>query len=75
MINSQMKEYQYFIYGEEDEYGQPTLSTEPVGTVKMAINVLNTQIQNNTIYKEAEYLGLTNDAEINDSWVIACGSD
>ena len=53
MINSQMRDYQYFIYGEQDAYGQPTLSSEPIGTVKMAINVLNTQIQNNAIYKEA----------------------
>lgn len=74
MINAQMKNYDYYIYGEQDAYGQPTLS-EKQGTVKMAINVLTKRIDDNVLYSQAEYIGLTSDAQINDKYVIAYNSD
>ncbi len=49
MINSQMRNYDYYIYGEQDAYGQPTLSDKK-GTVKMAINVLSKRIEDNVLY-------------------------
>ena len=74
MINSQMRTYDYYIYGELDAYGQPALSDKK-GVVKMAINVLSKRIEDNVLYAQAEYIGLTSDAQINDKYVIAYDSE
>lgn len=74
MINSQMRTYDYYIYGELDAYGQPAL-IDNKGTVKMAINVLSKRIEDNVLYAQAEYIGLTSDAQINDKYVIAYDSE
>lgn len=74
MINSQIRNYDYCIYGELDAYGQPALSDKK-GTVKMAINVLSKRIEDNVLYAQAEYIGLTSDAQINDKYVIAYDSE
>lgn len=71
MINAQMRQYEYFTYGEKDNYGQPQLSKEPQGTIKMAINVSSQNTSDNILYKNASYIGLTYDAEVNDKYVIA----
>lgn len=76
MINADMREYNYFTYGEPDEYGQTTLikgeDGEPViqGTIKIAINTTSQAIQDTIQYKGATYLGLTRDAKVNDTYVI-----
>lgn len=71
MIMVDMREYPYFTYGEKNAYGQPVLSKEPEGTVKMAI-YLNTQSvqESNIKYKDCDYVGLTHDANVNDTYVI-----
>ena len=74
MINAQMKNYDYYIYGEQNAYGQPALSDKK-GVVKMAINVLSKRIEDNVLYAQAEYIGLTSDAQINDKYVIAYDSE
>ena len=74
MINSQMKTYNYFTFGALDEYGQPALSTEPVGQVKMAINISSQSVIDNINYKDATYIGLTL-AEVNDTYVIEYGKE
>ena len=74
MINSQMKTYNYFTFGALDEYGQPGLSTEPVGQVKMAINISSQAVIDNINYKDATYVGLTL-AEVNDTYVIEYGKE
>lgn len=74
MINSQMKTYNYFTFGALDEYGQPGLSTEPVGQVKMAINISSQSVIDNINYKDATYVGLTL-AEVNDTYVIEYGKE
>lgn len=70
MINADKREYIYFTYSEENSYGQRILSTEPQGTVKMAINTTTQQITDSIKYKEASYIGLTHDATIDDNCVI-----
>lgn len=75
MINAQMRLYQYYTYGEPDLYGQPQLSKEPKGTIKMAINISSQTTQDNILYKNCSYIGLTTDAEINDKYVIQYGSE
>lgn len=70
MISTQMKNYNYFTIGERDAYGQQTLSTDPKGFVKMSINIISQSITDNINYKDATYLGLTFDKNIDDTYVI-----
>lgn len=69
MINTKMHPYEYFTYGDTDEYGQSKLSTESAGTVKMAISNISTTTSDNIKYKDADYIGLTL-AQVNDTYVI-----
>lgn len=75
MINAQMREYDYFTYGAEDSYGQPQLSKEPQGKIKIAINVSSQSAQDNILYQDNTYIGLTHDAEVNDTYVIQYGKE
>ena len=69
MINNDMRTYNYFLYGDADAYGQPQLSKEPQGTIKIAINITSQSVQDNINYKNASYMGLTHTL-VNDSYVI-----
>lgn len=69
-----MRIYDYFTYGEDDEYGQSMLSTEPVGKIKMAINISSQSTQDNINYKDAQYIGLTH-ANVEDTYVIVYGEE
>lgn len=77
MIYTAMRDYSYFLLG-EDDYGQSTLKRdnygEPViqGTVKMTINTTSQSIQDNINYSQATYIGLTH-APITDAYVIQYG--
>lgn len=75
MINANMRDYDYFTYGEPDEYGQAQLSEEVQGSIKMAICTTSQAIQDNINYKGATYLGLTHNANVNDSFVIQYGEE
>ena len=66
MINADMQEYSYYLFTDDNGYGQPALSDDPQGTVKMAVFTTSQAIQDNIQYKGATYLGLTNDTKIND---------
>lgn len=74
MINADMRLYNYFSLGTEDEYGQQTISNEPVGQVKMAINVSSQSVQDNINYTGATYVGLTH-AKVDDTYVIEYGEE
>ena len=37
MINTDLRLYDYFTFGDDDGYGMPALSTEPKGAIKMAV--------------------------------------
>lgn len=65
-----MRLYNFFTFGEEDAYGQPQLSEEIQGQIKMAINTSSQSIQDNIRYKDCSYVGLTHDANVNDTYVI-----
>lgn len=73
MINTNMRYYSYSTFGANDSYGQPQLS-EPVGTIKMNISLVNQTIQGNIKYTDAEYVGLTK-AEVDDTYVIDYGEE
>lgn len=73
MINTDMRLYDYFLLGENDEYGQPQIpslkDSEPVGKIKMAINLSSQTITDNIKYRDCSYLGLTK-GTINDTYFI-----
>lgn len=68
MINS-MKVYNYFTIEGKDEYGQATISSSPIGTIKMNINITSQSIQDNINYSNSQYIGLTRDA-VDDTYFI-----
>lgn len=74
MINTQMRKYDYFTYGEENSYGQPQLSKTPTGTIKMAINFLSETLGENVVYSGAQFAGLTLDT-IDESYVVQYGEE
>lgn len=75
MINTQMRTYNYFTFGENDDYGQPQLEETPKGQIKMAINTTSTAIQDNIRYKDASYIGLTLSSLLDDKCVIEYGAE
>ena len=75
MINTDMKTYNYFTFGELNSYGQPKLSADPQGQIKIAINITSQNVQENINYSGASYIGLTYNNSVNDSFVIQYGED
>ena len=73
MINAAMRTYNYHTLGAIDAYGQPQLS-ENVGSIKMAINITSQSTQDNALYKDASYIGLTK-ADITDAFIIQYGEE
>lgn len=69
-----MRTYDYYLYQDVDSYGQPSLSTTPIGKIKISINTTNQSIQDNINYKSANYIGLTM-APIDDKYVIQYGNE
>lgn len=80
MINTKMRIYDYFTYGEPDEYGQLTLIKDeagaPVvqGAIKISITNISTNTADNIKYKDADYIGLTQ-AKVDDTYVIEYGKE
>ena len=72
MINTDMRLYDYFTLGENDDYGQEIVSADPVGKIKMAINITSQAIQDNINYKDCSYIGLTQ-AQVDDTYIIQYG--
>lgn len=74
MINADMRYYDFFTYGAPNSYGQPQLSKEPQGTIKIAINSISNSNTENLRYKDSTFLGLTL-APIDDTYVIQYGAE
>ncbi len=70
MINADMRLYDYFTLGEMDAYGQPAVSEEAQGKIKMAINIASQSSADNVLFQNCSYVGLTLDKSINDTYVI-----
>lgn len=75
MITTDIRAYDYFTLGDGDGYGQPTVSTEVSGTIKMAINISSQSVQENINYKDCSYIGLTTDKSVNDKMIIQYGEE
>lgn len=77
MINTAMREYDYYLIGDNDAYGQaqlPAKDAVPAGTVKMTVYISSQSIQDNINYKDCQYIGLTHSA-IDDKYVIQYGEE
>lgn len=72
MINCDFRTYNYYTFGELNEYGIPALSDTPKGQIKMAINITSQSIQDNILYKDCSYIGLTL-GKVDDTFVIDYG--
>lgn len=75
MINANMRYYNFYTYATNDEYGQPLLSDDIKGQIKMSITITSQSIQDNVLYEDAAYIGLTTDAEVNSTYVIEYGKE
>ena len=64
-----MKTYNYFLLEDANGYGQPTVSQEPKGQIKMAINIMSQSIQDSILYSGAQYIGLTK-STLTDKYII-----
>ena len=74
MINRQMKSYNYYTLGTNDEYGQPQ-ETKADDKIKMAINFVTESIQENPLYSGAQYTGLTLNKNIDANYIIQYGEE
>lgn len=77
MINSTMRTYEYFLISDEaNSYGQQTIiqneNGEPLvqGTIKISISIASQSINENITYKGANYIGITQDKNLSDRYVI-----
>lgn len=81
MINSDMRDYNYYLLGAENSYGQAALikdeNEEPIiqGQIKMNINSITQSILDTIRYSDVTYLGLTHDSNINDTYIIQYGAE
>ena len=70
MIQSQMKQYPYYLVGQKNSYGEEDLDfTSSSGSIEMAINILSQAVEESILYSDAEYIGLTRQ-DINDNYII-----
>lgn len=69
MINADARRYEYLLYGDNNAYGQATLSEEVQGSVLMSIYTSSQNVQDNINYKDCSYIGLTTEP-INDKYVV-----
>lgn len=73
MIYSNMRLYDYWKVSVNEEYGQevfPDTETEPAGQVKLSIYPTSTGTQDNILYSNCSFVGLTLDTEIDDKYII-----
>ena len=70
MFDAKMREYDYYILQDKDEYGQQTLSKTPSGKIKMAIFISSQSVQDNILFEGCNYIGLTYNAKVRYAYVI-----
>ena len=81
MINSRMSDYNYYLLGDKNGYGQLTVikddSGNPIkqGTVKLSISTITQSVTDNLRYSDSTYLGLTHDKTIKDTFLIQYGDE
>ena len=74
MINTSKKEYNFYTLEDSNGYGQPTVSKDVKGTIKIAISVITQAIQDNVLFNNAQFIGITHD-DVDDTYVIQYGQE
>lgn len=74
-INAQMRNYDYYTFEGNNSYGQPSLSENKKGIVKMSIHLITEAIDENSFYSGANYIGLTFDDAVDATYVIQYGEE
>jgi hypothetical protein len=74
MINARMSDYDYYLLNTDNGYGQITTDLVKQGTVKLSISTLTQTVTEDLRYSEASYIGLTQDKQINDTYLIQYGN-
>jgi hypothetical protein len=75
-----MRDYDYYLLGDDNGYGQITLirddNAEPLkqGSVKLSISTITKTVSDDIRYSDASYIGLTQDS-IKDTYVIQYGGE
>ena len=69
MINACTRTYDYYTIGSNNAYGQPVVSEDPKGQVRMAIYISSQSVQDNINYEDCQYIGITQ-AKVDDTYVI-----
>lgn len=78
MIINRMREYDYWLVTVNEEYGQevlPAADAAPSGKVKLSIYPTSTGTQDNILYANCAYVGLTYNTEIDDKYIIQYGKE
>ena len=77
MINNAIRFYDFYTLDAPNEYGQQKLAADatPAGQIKMAIYPSTQSIQDNILYNNAQFVGLTHDTGITDDYVIQYGKE
>lgn len=78
MIFSNMRNYDYWLITVNEDYQQevlPNADAEPTGQVKLSIYPTSTGTQENILYANCSYVGLTFDAEIDEKYIIQYGNE
>ena len=78
MINNNFRLYNYWLITLNAEYAQevlPDADEPPAGQIKMAIYPTSTGTQENILYANCSYVGLTYNAEIDDKYIIQYGKE
>lgn len=73
MINAKMRAYDYYLYNEKNTHGQTVLNKELQGKIKISINTFSQNVQNNILYQNAQFMGITHDKNIDDKYAIKFG--
>lgn len=80
MINSKMRNYDYYLLNHDNGYGQLVVLRDtdgkPVkqGDIKLSISTLTQAVVENIRYSDATYIGLTHDF-IDDTYLIQYGNE
>lgn len=70
MVNTNLRSYDFYTLSTTtNEYGEFTVNNEVQGQVKLSINLLSKQIEDNILYSGASYVGITMD-NVNDNMII-----
>lgn len=78
MINSGMRLYDYWLITVNEEYAQeviPAAEAPTAGQVKLSIFPTSTGTQDNILYSNCAYIGLTFDTEIDERFIIQYGKE